>query len=69
MQDRLTVDQVAAEAGCTHWTVRNYLRRGVIEGLRGPRGQWWLRLDAPQQIREHMAAHGGPGGMSLIPPS
>ncbi len=66
MQDRLTVDEVAAQAGCTHWTVRNYLRKGVIEGLRGRRGQWFFALDAPRQVREHMARHGGPGGMPLV---
>ena len=69
MQDRLTVYEVANEADCTHWTVRNYLRRGVIEGLKDSGGKWWLHPDTPQQIREHMRENGGPGGMPLIAPS
>ncbi len=67
MQDRLSIDETAAQAGCHHTTVRDYLRRGVIEGLRGPRGKWSLHPDAPRQIREYMAEHGGPGGMPMMP--
>ena len=69
MRNRLTVKQVSAQANCTDGTVRKYMRRGVIEGLRDPRGRLSFDEDAPKKVRGHMAAHGGPGGRSLLAPS
>ena len=69
MQDRISIIECSDQAGCHPGTTRNYLRRGVIEGLKDPWGKWWLHPDTPRKIREHMRENGGPGGMPLIAPS
>lgn len=61
----LTIREVAAEAGVSHWTIRRYLTGGVLKGFRDDRGQIWLKPDTPQKAREHLFAHGGPGGRPL----
>ena len=68
MQDRISVVEAADEADCHDWTVRKYLRRGVIEGLKDASGKIWLHPDTPRQIREHMRSFGGPGGRPLPQP-
>ena len=60
-----TIREVAAEAGVSHWTVRRYIVRGVIEVFRDQRG--WIRCqpNAADKVRAHFQAHGAPGGRPL----
>ena len=53
---------------CSDWTVRSYLKRGIVKGYKGKYGAWYLDYDAVDKIRRHMAAHGGPAGRSLMAP-
>ena len=66
MSKGLSIPEVARAVPCSHWTVRAYLKQGIIHGTRDERGWWQLGPDVPRQIRTHMAAHGGPGGRPLL---
>ncbi len=62
----MTIDEIAREAGCSHWTVRRYLKRGTIEGLKDHRGTWHMERSAVRKIQRQLEQHGGPGGRSLL---
>ena len=66
MIEGLNIKEVARAVPCSHWTVRAYLKRGIIHGTRDERRRWHLGSDIPRQIRDHLAMHGGPGGRPLI---
>lgn len=61
----LTIRQVADEAGVSEITVRRYAKHGVVKIFRDEKHQIWLKPDAPLKVREHLFAHGGPGGRPL----
>ena len=60
MNKGLSIKEVARAVPCSHWTVRSYLKRGIIRGVQDERGRWCLSVDAPRQARSHLVAHGGP---------
>lgn len=52
----LTVAEVAAELRLSEWTVRDYLRRGVLAGVRiGGAGPWRVRRDDVERLLESRA--------------
>ena len=61
-----TIEEIAREADCSHWTVRRYLKRGIIKGFRNNLGAWRFEDSVVQDIRRHMEQHGGPAGRPLI---
>lgn len=61
-----TIEEIARVAGCSHWTVRKYIRRGIIRGLRNNLGAWRFEDSVAQDIRRQMEQHGGPAGRPLI---
>ena len=63
---RMSIEQTANVAACSHWTVRRYLKLGVISGLKDKQGTWSLDPDTPAKIRQHLEQHGGPGGRPLL---
>ena len=64
-----SIGDIAQEVGCSHWTIRRYLKRGIVRGFQGNRGKWYLEPGEVPKIRRHLEQHGGPGGRSLIAPS
>lgn len=60
-----TIPEVAAAAGVSYWTVRRYVRRGVVTAYRDQRGQLRLEPEAAEKVRQRYRAHGGPGGRPL----
>ncbi len=66
MREGLSIPEVARAVPCSHWTVRAYLKRGIVCGTRDERGRWQMGPETPRQVREHMNAHGGPGGRPLL---
>lgn len=66
MNKGLSIIEVARAVPCSHWTIRAYLKRGIIRGVQNECGRWELSADALRQARSHLAAHGGPAGRPLI---
>ena len=62
----LTIEELAREADCSHWTIRRYLKRGIVKGLKDQSGTWQIDPSAAPEIRHHLEQHGGPGGRPLI---
>jgi hypothetical protein len=60
------IEETAEQVPCSPWTVRRYLKRGIVKGYRGKRGAWYLDRGAAAKIRHHLEQHGGPGGRALI---
>jgi len=61
-----TIEEIAKAAGCSHWTVRRYIRRGIVKGFRNNLGAWRFEDSAADDIRRHMEQNGGPAGIPLI---
>ena len=60
------IEDFAREVGCSHWTIRRYLKRGIVKGLKDDRGTWHFEPGAAPKIRRHLEQHGGPGGRPLV---
>lgn len=60
-----TIREVATEAGVSHWTVRRYIARGLLEVFKDQRGRIRCQPNAAEKVRKHFLAHGAPGGRPI----
>ena len=56
--------EAEAEEDMSHWTLRRYLRKGVIKGHKID-GQWYLGKKEQAKARRHFEQYGAPGGRPL----
>jgi hypothetical protein len=62
----LDIDELAQEADCVHWTIRRYVKLGIVTGWKDKRGKWHFDPGEADKIRRRMRERGGPGGRPLI---
>lgn len=60
-----TIQEVAAAAGVSHWTVRRYIENEVIAAYKDRRGRVRCEPEAAEKVREQFLTHGGPGGRPM----
>lgn len=67
MREMPTINEAAAAVPCSHWTIRRYLRMGIVEAVRDG-NRLRLKPGSIKTIRRRLLEHGGPGGMPLRRP-
>ena len=61
MKNMPTITEAASLTGASHWTIRRYLKLGIIESILDG-NQKRLKPGSIGKIRKRLLEHGGPGG-------
>ena len=65
INDWLTIQEIAQKARVSEKTIRRYAKNNVFAWVQDPQGRIRCEPGVVEKVREHLFAHGGPGGRPI----